>query len=181
MPFEETLELARKGDEQAWRSIYSLFARPVIGYLRSRGASEPEDIAGEVFLQVVRDIDRFQGGENEMRAWIFTIAHHRFLDDVRTRKRRPVVVAPKEVLEAGGPVGDAESEAFSAIEESEVRRLLDGLTRDQRDVLTLRLVGGLKIEEIARVLGKRAGAVQALQRRGLESLKREISRRSVRF
>lgn len=116
-----------------------------------------------------------------MRAWVFTIAHHRLLDDIRTRRRRPVVAAPKEVLEAGSPVGDAESEAFSVIEDSEVRRLLDGLTNDQRDVLTLRILGGLKIEEIAKVLGKRAGAVQALQRRGLESLKREITRRSVRF
>lgn len=181
MLFEESLELARKGDEQAWRTIYSLFARPVIGYLRSRGAAEPEDLAGEVFLQIVRDIGRFQGGESEMRSWIFTIAHHRLLDEARSRKRKPVVVAPKEVIEAGAPVGDAESEAFDAIEGAEVRRLLDGLTRDQRDVLTLRLVGGLKIEEIARVLGKRSGAVQALQRRGLESLKREISRRNVRF
>lgn len=181
MFFEESLELARKGDEQAWRTIYSLFARPTIGYLKSRGAAEPEDLAGEVFLQVVRDIGRFKGGESEMRAWIFTIAHHRLLDEARSRRRRPVTVASQEVLEAGGPVGDAETEAFTAIEETEVRRVLDALTKDQRDVLTLRLVGGLKIEEIARVLGKRAGAVQALQRRGLESLKREISRRNVRF
>lgn len=116
-----------------------------------------------------------------MRAWVFKIAHHRLLDDLRARRRRPVDAAPREVLEAEGPVGDTESEAFSALEEADVRALLESLTKDQRDVLMLRLVGGLKIEEIARALGKRPGAVQALQRRGLESLKREISRRNVRF
>ena len=65
------------------------------GYLRAHGAAEPEDLAGEVFLQVVRGLDRFSGAERDFRAWVFTIAHRRLVDDApprragRRRRRRP--------------------------------------------------------------------------------------------
>lgn len=73
------------------------------------------------------------------------------------------------------PSGDeVAAEALANVATDDVRRLLDGLSPDQREVLLLRLVGGLTIEAIARAVGKREGAVKALQRRGLAALKRGL-------
>ncbi len=174
-PFPQVLAAAQAGGEWAWAALYRDLAPTVLGYLRARGAADPEDLAGEVFLQVVRDSGRFSGTEKEFRGWVLTIAHHRLLDDVRYRGRRPVQAAPDEVLDAAGPAGDIEQEAFVGMEVSRLRRGLEQLSPDQQDVLLLRLFGELTIEEVSAAVGKRPGAVKALQRRGLSALRKILS------
>lgn len=178
---EEDIARAKKGDQDAWQRIYRALAPTVIGYLRAKGAPEPEDLGAEVFLQVVRDIHRFEGEASEFRSWVFVITHHRMLDDARSRKRRPVQPAEDEAIVRAGPVGDVATEAEGAIAQEELRKMIDALTPEQRDVLLLRIFGGMKIEEIAQTMGKKAGAIQALQRRGLESLRNAMVRKGVRF
>jgi RNA polymerase sigma-70 factor (ECF subfamily) len=177
--FPRLLAAARLGAEWAWGRLYRELAPSVLGYLRAGGAVEPEDVLGEVFLQVVRDLARFQGGEPEFRRWLFTIAHHRMLDARRRERRRPVEAAPDEVLERRGALGDAEDEAMAALGAERVRMLVRTLTTDQQDVLFLRLFGDLAVDDVAAILGKRPGAVKALQRRGLAALRGEISREGV--
>ena len=80
--FSGTLQAARTGAEWAWTSIYRDLAPGVLGYLRARRAHEPEDPPARVFLQVVRDVPRFAGGEREFRAWAFAIAPMLVLDRV---------------------------------------------------------------------------------------------------
>jgi len=176
----DAIEAARVGAEWAWTAIYDELAPRVLGYLRARGAAEPEDLTGEVFLQAVRDLPRFQGSGADLRAWIFTIAHHRFLDERRRAKRRPVEPAPDEVLADRLPRADTETEALARVSESEIAGLIERLAAAQRDVLLLRIIGGLTIDEIARAVRKRPGAVKALQRRGLAALRRELDRPGVR-
>ena len=176
--FSEVLDAARAGAEWAWTDLYRELAPVVLGYLRSRGAFEAEDLLGEVFLQVVRDLHAFEGTEREFRSWVFVIAHHRMLDDRRRRGRRPV-----EPMDAGGEehraTSDVEGEALGAISTDRVQAILSGLAPDQRDVLLLRLLGGLTVDEVARALGKRPGAVKALQRRGLAAIERTFSAEGV--
>jgi RNA polymerase sigma-70 factor (ECF subfamily) len=71
--FNQILHAAHVGAEWAWTMIYRELAGPVLGFLRARGAADPENLTGEVFLQVVRDLDSFQGGERAFRTWVFTI------------------------------------------------------------------------------------------------------------
>ncbi len=175
--FRTVLGAARAGSEWAWASLYRDLAPRVLAYLRARGAVEPEDVAGEVFLQAVRDIGRFEGNERAFRAWLLTIAHHRLLDASRHRARRPVDAAPDEVLHHRAPTGDVEEDAFRELDMATVRSLVGRLSPDQQSVLLLRIVGDLTVEEVARVVGKRRGAVKALQRRGLVALERELSKR----
>ena len=73
------------------------------------------------------------------------------------------------------PTGDVEQEALQSLATERIRRLVEGLTGPQREVLMLRIIGGLTLNEAARVLGKPAGAVKALQRRGLAAVKRAMS------
>jgi RNA polymerase sigma factor (sigma-70 family) len=177
--FPQILTAARVGADWAWTALYRDLAPSVRGYLRARGANEPDDLVGEVFLQVVRDLDRFGGGEREFRTWVFTIVHHRLLDDSRHRSRRPVEPSPTEVLEAFGELGDVEEEAIAGLTVARVRQFVGRLSPDQRDVLLLRLFGDLAIDDVAAIVGKRPGAVKALLRRGLASLRREMSREGV--
>jgi RNA polymerase sigma-70 factor (ECF subfamily) len=124
-----------------------------------------------VFLQVVRGLERFDGGEHEFRAWVFTIAHRRLVDDLRRRARRPVVAAPPDVVQrAAGAGGDVREDAAAALDEAAVRAAIAELPPDQRAVLLLRIIGDLTVEEVARAVGKRPGAVKALQRRALRRL-----------
>lgn len=169
--FDDVLTAARTGAEWAWSEIYAELAPKVVGYLRAHGAPEPEDAAGEVFLQVVRGLPSFVGGEREFRAWTFTIAHRRLVDALRQRGRRPVDAAPADVIErAMSAGGDVPGAAEGRMADARVRAAIDALPPDQRSVILLRIIGDLTIEEIARAVGKRPGAVKALQRRGLRRL-----------
>jgi RNA polymerase sigma-70 factor (ECF subfamily) len=126
----------------------------------------------------VRDLPRFTGGERELRAWVFTIAHHRLLDDARSRRRRPVEPAGAAVgSDVAGPAAD--EQALEAVASQRVRQVLGRLAGDQQAVLLLRILGDLTVEEVARVLGKRVGAVKALQRRGLAAARRELESEGV--
>jgi RNA polymerase sigma factor (sigma-70 family) len=162
--FDSVLAAARAGAEWAWERIYADLAGPVVGYLRAQGAAEPEDIAGEAFLQVVRDLPRFAGDERDFRAWVFTIVHRRLLDERRRHARRATVPMPEHLELVGG---DVREEALAAVDRERVLGVLADLPADQRSVLLLRILGDMTIDEIARAVGKRPGAVKALQRRGL--------------
>jgi RNA polymerase sigma factor (sigma-70 family) len=176
--FTSLLESAREGSEAAWQELYNGLAPVVLGYLRANGAPEAEDVLSEVFLQVARDIATFDGEERGFRSWVFTIAHHRLIDARRHSARRPVDRAA-EPPEPGERADDAADEALDRIGTEEVNRVLATLSEDQRAVLLLRIVGDLSIEDVAKAIGKRPGAVKALQRRGLAAVKRELGREGV--
>jgi RNA polymerase sigma factor (sigma-70 family) len=166
--FESVLGGARAGADWAWDRLYRELAPPVRGYLRAHGSAEPDDLVGEVFLALVRELPRFEGDEHGLRALTFTIAHRRLVDELRRRGRRPVSPADPGVLaDAAGAGGDVGDEAMAGLDEARVREAIEELPPDQRSVLLLRILGDLTIEEIARAVGKRPGAVKALQRRAL--------------
>lgn len=177
--FHGLLAAARQGDEAAWAEIYRDLSPAVLGYLRGSGAPEPEDILGEVFLEVARDVAKFEGDRRQFKAWVFTIAHHRLIDARRRAGRRPVQLVPEPPEPVTEPLSGAADEALARIGAEEVHRLLGILSPDQRAVLLLRIIGDLSVEDTAVAVGKRPGAVKQLQRRGLATLKRELERKGV--
>jgi RNA polymerase sigma factor (sigma-70 family) len=176
--FDAVLEGAQRGAPQAFEAIFTALSPVVVGYLRLQGASEPEDLSSEVFVAVLRNIDTFQGDEPGFRSWVFTIAHRRLLDERRRLARRPTPEPLADELDLVGPedVEDAVEEVLST---ERVRALCERLVPDQRDVLLLRLLGRLTIEEVAEVVGKNPGAVKALQRRGMRAVGRLFEREGV--
>jgi RNA polymerase sigma factor (sigma-70 family) len=183
VPFGETfpsvLAAARKGAAWAWASIYRDLAPQVLGYLRASGASDPDDLTGEVFLGIVRDISRFEGDEAKFRSWVFVIAHHRLLDERRRRMRHPETPVPIDPSSDHRSGGNVEHEAMGNLGTEEVQRIIERCVPDQREVLLLRVVAGLSLAEVAEVLGKTLGAVKALQHRGVAAIAREMSRQGV--
>jgi RNA polymerase sigma factor (sigma-70 family) len=176
--FDAVLEAAHRGAPEAFERIFTSLSPVVVGYLRLQGAIEPDDLASEVFVAVLRNIDAFQGDEPSFRSWVFTIAHRRLLDERRRLVRRPLPEPLAEELDVVAPdnVEDAVEQALSV---ERVRALCDQLAPDQRDVLLLRLLGRLTIDEIADILGKGPGAVKALQRRGMRAVGRMLEREGV--
>ena len=172
--FHSTITAARAGAEWAWRALYAELAPGVLRYLRGRGAPEPEDLTGDVFVQVVAKIDQFEGEADDFRAWVFTIARHRLIDGVRHRARRPVDPVADDLLEAAGGSVDPEDHAINRLAAGEVRAAIDRLSPDQQDVVLLRLVAGLSINEVAAALGKKPGAIKALQMRAIAALRRNL-------
>jgi RNA polymerase sigma factor (sigma-70 family) len=176
--FDAVLCGARAGEAAAFQALYDDLSRPVAAYLRGRGLTDVEDVTSEVFLAVFTGLARFKGDEADFRSWVFTIAHRRMVDEYRKRGRAPQLV-PWEAETDVRTTGSAEEGALATLGEARVRAMLAELSDEQREVLLLRILGDLTIEQIADALGKRVGAVKALQRRGLIALRRSLESEGV--
>jgi RNA polymerase sigma-70 factor (ECF subfamily) len=176
--FDVVLAGARRGDRRAFDAIFTALSPVVAGYLRMQGSREPDDLTSDVFVGVLRNLHTFDGDEAAFRSWVFTIAHRRLLDERRRLARRP----PPEPLERAPDEpapDDVEADAARAVGEDRVRMLCATLAPDQRDVLLMRLIGGLTVDEVAHALDKTPGAVKALQRRGYATIARRLEREGV--
>lgn len=146
--------------------LYRQHAPRVLGWFRAEHVPDPEDLVGEVFLQVARDRHRFEGDGAGLRSWVFSIAYHRLLDDRKRRRRRP--------LESDRPVPDQGRRDPEPLD-PELSEALGLLSGAQREVVVLRFVADLPLAEVARLTGRRVTAVKALQRRALRNLAEVVS------
>jgi RNA polymerase sigma-70 factor, ECF subfamily len=174
--FPGMLARAREGDQLAWRHLYEDLAGPLLGFLRGRGAPEPEDQLGETFLQVARNLANFVGDEAGFRSWVFTIAHRRLVDALRQRARRPLTVLAAEDLEPlAEVVRHAPDEIAGVIDRiahaGRLEALLAHLTDEQREVLVLRFASDLDAKSVGELTGRSANAVAALTVRALTRLR----------
>ena len=149
---------------------------PLRRYLRAQVGDAADDLVDEVLLAAWEHIGAFRGTESQFRSWIFTIAHHRIVDEHRRRREDQSLdrVASRRAHD------DTEAEAISRVAEAELRRVLGDLAPAQRQVLLLRLVADLSVEQTAAVLGRSSGAVKALQHRAIEAARLRIRAASER-
>ena len=175
--FDDVLAAAQAGAAWAFEVLYRDLSPVVTGYLRLHGAAEPDDLASETFLGVFTGLAAFHGDDAALRSWVFTIAHRRLVDDWRRRSRRPQLTddAGDLTLHAGG---DVEDDALVRIGTADVHRMCAELPDDQRSVLLLRVLADLTVEQVAQVMGRSVGAVKALQRRGLRTLRERLEKSS---
>jgi len=171
------IERARAGDPRGFDTLFRTLGAPVVGYLRARGVRDPDGVANDVFVRAFRNIHTFQGDDERFRSWVFSIAHNAAIDDSRRRRRRVVETDLASAPEAVG--GDVEFDVLARLAEERVRVLLERISPDQSEVLLLRIVADLSVEETAAVVGKSYEAVKALQRRGLAALRRQLSGEGV--
>jgi RNA polymerase sigma-70 factor (ECF subfamily) len=177
--FENVLAAAKGGANWAWAVIYGELAGPVTGYLSTRGATEPEDLCSETFLQVARGIHAFSGDRAAFRSWVFVIAHRRLLDARRAEIRRPTSIVAPETFNGIPGASRVDEDALARLSTDRLWHVFERLTDDQRDVLALRVIADLTLEQTAEVTGKQIGAVKALQRRALASLRRDLQSMDV--
>jgi RNA polymerase sigma-70 factor, ECF subfamily len=172
---EGAIDRARSGDHEAFAELVGFVGGPLVGFLAARGADDPEGLANEVLVRVFGSIDSFDGGEAQFKAWVFAVARNAAIDEHRRRSRRVELafVEPDRLPDTGVDAG------FGRVDETgRVDALLGLLTDDQREVIVLRVIAGLSVQETAEVLGRGAGAVRALQHRALGRLRKEFSVRA---
>jgi RNA polymerase sigma-70 factor (ECF subfamily) len=144
---------------------YEQLAPAVRGYFRGRGARDADDLTGDVFVSVTRGLGSFRGDPAALRRWVFSIAHHRMVDEYR-RAQHDRHTSVAEVPDAPHVAVDPDV----IVADDELARALAMLSDDQREVVVLRFVADLAVKDVARIVGKRQGAVKMLQARGLERL-----------
>jgi RNA polymerase sigma factor (sigma-70 family) len=172
--FDEVLQAARAGAPWALEAIYRDLHPSVLGFLRHRAPHDAEDLAADVFIDVAEGVVRFRGSEARFRSWVFTIAYRRLADlRRRTGRRRTEPIAPAVIAEHT-PVGDAERDVMVAIGTRSALARIAALPVAQAEVILLRVVADLPVDDVARIVGRRPGAVRALQHRALQRLAREV-------
>jgi len=165
---------AGAGDPELFSLVYRSYASQVLGYLTARGVEDPEAVMQDVFLAVLPRLETVTGGMQGLRTFIFSVAHARMVDDHRRQSRTPAKLPFDAELDLREE-SSAEAEALARVSPSEVLDLLQGLLDEQKEVLTLRIIGGLTVDQVAAVMGKSPGAVKQLQRRALNRLREETS------
>ena len=149
--------------------MYRALTPAVLAYLRTQRVAEPEDVLGEVFLHVARDLHRVRGDDLAVRKWVFTLARNRAVDEARRWARQPQI--------ADCPVPDVEAPPPDAgLLDAELTDALACLTPEQREVVSLRFVADLPVEAVARITDRSVGAVKAMQHRALAQLTQAVSR-----
>jgi RNA polymerase sigma-70 factor (ECF subfamily) len=171
---DDALRRAREGDESGFAELWRELQPRLLRYLRAQAGQGYEDVAGETWLQVLRDLPRFIGTADGFRAWLFTIARNRAIDAARAAAARPAV--PVADVTAQAPAATAEPAETGALERISTERALElvaTLPKEQCDMVLLRVVAGLDVAAVAEIVGKSPGAVRVSVHRGLRALSRD--------
>jgi RNA polymerase sigma-70 factor (ECF subfamily) len=167
---DAVLVAAQRGDGDAFAVIWRELSPAVCGYLTARGVADPDGMTSDVFLALLPRLSELTGGVAGLRTFVFSVAHARFVDDLRRRARQPASVAFDPTYH-DDVVESAEHEAMARVGTAWVQKLLDGLSPDHREVLALRVVADLGLEQTASVMERSVGSVKQLQRRALLALR----------
>jgi RNA polymerase sigma-70 factor (ECF subfamily) len=169
--FVEVLRDAQRGHDESFAILWRRYQPRLLRYLRvAVSTPDAEDVASLVWLDVARSLAGFSGREDAFRSWLFTIARHRVLNHRRDSGRRPATEPlgsdQESVRAADDPVAGAEwrwsTEAALTI--------LGSLKPVQAEVLALRVIAGLEVDEVAKLVDKSPGAVRVIAHRGLREL-----------
>jgi RNA polymerase sigma-70 factor, ECF subfamily len=167
---------AQRGDRAALEDLYLLHFDRVYSYLHMSVGSrhDAEDLTTQTFLKMLEAIRRFEWRSVPFSAWLLRIAHNLAMDHFRANRRWQ----PEEDIpgSAHGEECSAEEQALASLGETRALTLIERLSPEQRQVLTLKFVYRFSNGEVAAILGKTEGAVKSLQHRALASLERHVTR-----
>jgi RNA polymerase sigma-70 factor, ECF subfamily len=142
--------------------------------------NDGEDLASETWLDAVAGLDRFQGNEWAFRRWLFTIARRRLIDHRRRGERlRRTPTSLDAFAQRSGP-DDTEAAVFAANETEVALARIAALPPGQAEVVLLRILAGFEVADVAKIVGKKPGAVRVLQHRALQRLAEQLARDGMR-
>jgi RNA polymerase sigma-70 factor, ECF subfamily len=187
------LDRARRGEPEALSALYRQLLPGVFGYIAARvpDRATAEDLTSEVFLKMVEGVSRLRASDEAgVAAWILQIARVTVAGYYRKREHQPELVPfeygfeeeeeyrENQVIPASDPNIDPARRAEARDEWDTVVKAINTLTEEQRQVLIGRLILGYDVATVARMIGKNANAVKALQFRALHSLQRLLKHSS---
>lgn len=178
--FAEVLAAAKAGDSDSFAVLWRDTNPALLRFLRVLDPSAAEDLAAETWLNVVRGLRRFSGDELAWRAWVLTIARRRGVDDLRRKIRQPTSPLPwPHGGEQGGVEDDTADVVLGRLGTRAALALVATLPPLQAEVIVLRVVAGLPVGLVARIVDRTPGAVRVAAHRGLRTLARALAERGV--
>jgi len=169
------VERAQNGEREALEELYLIHFDRIYSYLHMTVGNrhDAEDLTTQTFLRMLESIGGFRFQSAPFSAWLFRIAHNLSMDHFRANRRwQPEEDVPET---PGAEERSAEEEAFQAIGRRSMLELIEGLSQEQQQVLTLKFVFNFSNGEAATILGKTEGAVKSLQHRALVSLQKQVT------
>ena len=176
--FGLVVDLARSGDEVAFAELWHWLHPPLLRWLRVVAPLEVDDVESEVWLSISRGLASFEGDERDFRGWVFTIARRRSVDWGRRRQRQPAL-SFIDVFEFVDPASSSSSLVDARMEMDAALVLLRELTPDQREVVALRVIVGMTVQETASIVNKTENSVRVLSHRGLRALQRRLTSKEL--
>jgi RNA polymerase sigma-70 factor (ECF subfamily) len=169
-------ERAQKGDREALEELYLIHFDRIYSYLQMTVGNrhDAEDLTNQTFVKMLERIGSFQWRKVPISAWLFRIAHNLAMDHFRAHRRWQPEEEPPEPADSAEL--SAEEEAMQSIGRQSMLEMIEGLSPDQQQVLTLKFVFNFPNGDVATILGKTEGAVKSLQHRALASLQRELAK-----
>ena len=169
------VDRAQRGEREALEDLYLLHFDRIYSYLHMSVGNrhDAEDLTTQVFLKMLESIGKFRWRSAPFSAWLFRIAHNLAMDHFRATKRWQ----PEENVPEPEPTAEsaAEEEALESIGRQSMLELIQNLSHEQQQVLTLKFVFNFSNADAATILDKTEGAIKSLQHRALASLQRQMS------
>jgi RNA polymerase sigma-70 factor, ECF subfamily len=174
--FPDVLVAAQAGADWAIGQLFAVHNPALVRYLEGRARGFGDDLAQEVWIAAARNLRSFTGDEQALRAWLFSIARSKLIDHGRRLTRQPASPTDPHIMEDTSPA-EVPVDALTAREA--IAELVEGLNKEQADIVLLRVVGGLSVDEVAAIVGKRPGAVRVAQHRALRRIARRLHDQGV--
>lgn len=165
-----TIAAAKAGDRGALEEIFRIYHPALLRYLRVRSPDLAEDVASQTWISVAKSIDRFDGNGAALRGWILTIGYRRLADEYRRRGRRL-----EDVGEVPETIDEQTPEGVTMSKLGWAQALVSRLPPRQADVVMMRVIGGLSVDQVAEATGLSKANVRVLAHRGLSQLHRMLT------
>ena len=173
--FSDILAAAQAGDGRAIEWLFVRLQPRLLRFLNAQEARAADDIAGDLWLAVATQIAAFEGGWSEFRSWVFSIARRRLADHRRTAVRRRTDVTEAAVFDLRPSSETTEELVLDALSGQEAAAMIaSSLRSEQAEVLLLRLLGDLDVDQVARIMNHTPNWVRVTQHRALRNLARRL-------
>jgi RNA polymerase sigma-70 factor (ECF subfamily) len=167
----ELVHRAQSGDAEGFGRLYDRYVDVVFRYLLHRvgDRATAEDFTSETFARALRRIDSLTFQGRDVGGWLVTIARNIVLDHVRSSRHR-LEVPTADMRDADLATAGPEETVLQRLTNAELMAGVAQLSPEQSECLTLRFVQDLSVAETAAAMGKKDGAVKALQHRAVRRL-----------
>jgi RNA polymerase sigma-70 factor (TIGR02952 family) len=167
----QLVERAQQGDGEAFGQLYDRYVTVVHRYVLHRVGDRAfaEDVTSETFVRALRRIDSLSFQGRDVGAWLVTIARNIVLDHVKSSRYR-LEVTTADMLDADRATEGPEDAVVAHLTNAQLLACVKQLGSEQQECIVLRFLQGLSVAETAAVMGKKEGAIKALQHRAVRRL-----------
>jgi RNA polymerase sigma-70 factor (TIGR02952 family) len=162
---------AQEGDAEAFGELYDHYVTMVHRYVYHRvgDRATAEDVTSETFVRALRRIDSLSFQGRDVGAWLVTIARNIILDHVKSSRYR-LEVATADMRDADRATDGPEDAVLAHLTNQQLLACVQQLGSEQQECIVLRFLQGLSVSETAQIMGKKDGAIKALQHRAVRRL-----------